>query len=117
MQIRQRIKRLFNRVRHSNKILLSEWEEDNKPVVYKNKVYQIFIRDWDNDCILRDDINGLIILRNVFSGDDEYEQYLIDVLGNDHQMNQIKQIKQNGKILTGKTIELQKIVDLHCQDK
>lgn len=117
MQIRQRIKRFFRWRIYSNKIVLCEWEEHNKPVVYKNKVYQIFLRDWDNDCILRDDINGLIILRSVFSGDDEYEEWLIDVLGDKHPIRQIKQIKQNGKILTGKTIELQNLVDLYCYNK
>lgn len=98
------------------KIELVPFSDLRKPVVYKEKVYQVCVRDWDNDCILKDKINGVVILHNVFDGDAHYDEALIEVLDN-HPFNDVHQIKIGDEIMAGTTENLQSLVDHHFKKK
>jgi hypothetical protein len=93
-------------------IKLVPYEEHDKPVVRYEQVYQICVLDWDNDCILKDDLNGVQIISNAFSDDSLYEMALIEFLPK-HPLNTIFQIKYRDTILSGNSLELQMIVDLY----
>ncbi len=84
--------------------------DDKKPVVYEGKVYQCCFIDWDDDLILKDDINGVKMFGIGFGKDILYFETLIDTI-EDHPMNKIKQIEQNGVILDGNTLDLQKLIN------
>jgi hypothetical protein len=95
-------------------IELVPFDDLRKPVVYKGKVYQVCVRDWDNDCILKDKINGVVVLSNIFDGDTHYDEALIEVLDN-HPFNGVQQIKIGDEIVSGTTENLQSLVDHHLK--
>lgn len=93
-------------------IKLVPFEDGSKPVVYNNKVYQLCFQDSDGDCILKDNINGVKILHEIFSGDIMYDEHLIEVL-NDHPFNKVMQIEGYDGIMDGSTAKLQALIDLY----
>jgi len=93
-----------------SKIELVEYGDDDMPVVYRGKVYQLCVSDSDGDCIMKDTINGVKIIYGCFSGDRMYDEELIEKLDT-HPFREVQQIKQNGSIIGGETNDLQKIID------
>lgn len=94
------------------KIELVPFCDVDKPVVRHEQVFQLCVSDWDGDCILKDDINGVEIIKNAFTGDEMYDSAMLDYLPN-HPVNSIYQIKHDDQILDGNTLELQLLVDLY----
>lgn len=95
-------------------IELVPFEDPTKPVVYQKKVYQLCVRDWDDDCIMKDDTNGVKIITRAFSGVEHYDEALIETL-EDHPFNEVKQIKMGSLIVNGKTQMLQPLVDKYYE--
>lgn len=104
------IEKKYHRI-NFREIELVPFEDQHKPVVRHEQVFQICIYDSDGDCILKDDINGVEIIRNAFTGDEYYDLAIFEYLPN-HPVNSILQIKYRGEILDGDTLLLQIIVDL-----
>lgn len=98
-----------------DRIELVSFSDTDKPVVYLKKVYQLCVLDGDYDCIMKDTINGVQIIHNVFSGVNYYDLQLIEVL-NDHPFNGVKQIKVDNHIIGGTTETLQLLVDKYYDD-
>jgi hypothetical protein len=93
-------------------IELVHFENSNAPVVFEEKVYQLCFSDWDGDCILKDDINGVRVLSNMFTDDEMYDDELLEVLEN-HPFKKVTQIKCNNEIICGSTLQLQALIDLY----
>lgn len=95
-----------------SKIELVNYCDDEKPVVYRSKIYQLCVSDRDGDCILKDSINGVKIISGCFVGDKMYDEEIVEKL-EAHPFREVKQIKRDGVILSGETKELQQLIDLY----
>ncbi len=74
-----------------SKIELVHYQDDEKPVVYRGKVYQLCVSDSDGDCILKDTLNGVKIISGCFKGDRMYDEELIEKL-DAHPFREVQQI-------------------------
>jgi len=92
------------------------YEETSKPAIYRDQVFQICVIDWDNDCVLKDDFNGVQIIHDVVTGDEEYDTRMIEEFP-EHPLRNLYQLKYHSTILSGKTLDLQLILDLQYRKK